>query len=178
MSAWFTVYSPQSLQHLTPTDVTTYLGGPKVDWYILAEMFGIEDEAVVDQAVSALRVAPATGKLGEWFAIHYRPKKGRPLEVYRWADSKRVHAELAETEQNHLAGCRGRGVVAIRRALSEVVEVVAVELGLVHLEDMGLIIAGQVAEYFADVSGGIICDTNDEWWTVRRGVPKQLLGRP
>ena len=51
MSAWFTVYSPQSLQHVKPADVAAFLHGPKVDWYILAETFGIEDEAAVDRAV-------------------------------------------------------------------------------------------------------------------------------
>ena len=56
MSAWFTVYSPQSLKHIRPADVAAFLHGPKVDWYILAETFGIEDEAVVERAADALRV--------------------------------------------------------------------------------------------------------------------------
>jgi hypothetical protein len=58
-----------------------------------------------------------------------------------------------------------------------VVEVAAVELGLGQLEDMGLVIAGQLAEYLAGVGAGLIRDTGDEWWAVRRGVPKLLLGR-
>jgi hypothetical protein len=142
------------------------------------ETFGIEDEAVVDRAVSALRVEPATGRLGEWFEVRYRPAKGRPLVVYRWDDPERVQVELADARDEYLAGRSGRGVAAVRKSLSGVVEVAAVELGLVHLEDMGLVIAGQVAEYLADVGGGVIRDTDDAWWAVRRGVPKQLLGRP
>ena len=43
---------------------------------------------------------------------------------------------------------------------------------------MGLVIAGQVAEYLADAGSGVIRDTDDQWWAVRRGVPKLLLGRP
>ncbi len=177
MSAWFTVYSPQSLQHVTPADVAAYLRGPKVDWYALAEAFGIEDEAVVERAASALRVGSSAGNLGEWFRVRYRPARGRPLDVYRWVDQARVQEELAEARAERLAGRSGRGVTAVRKALVEVVEVAAVELGLVHLEDMGLVIAGQVAEYLADVCGGVICDTNDEWWAVRKGSPRLLLGR-
>src|SRR5579862_6665685 len=99
MSAWFSVYSPQSLHRVRPADVAAFLHAPEVDWYILAETFGIEDEAAVERAVSALHVKPATRrKLGEWFEVHYRPAKGRPLDVYRWADPERVRAELAEAE--------------------------------------------------------------------------------
>lgn len=78
MSAWFSVYSPQKLRQVKAAEVAAYFRGPKMDWYILAETFGIEDEAVVKQAVAALRVEPAVGKLGEWFEVHYRPAKGRP----------------------------------------------------------------------------------------------------
>ena len=178
MSAWFTLYCQQSLQHVRPADVAVFLHGPKVDWDILAETFGIEDEATVDRTVSALQIKPAVRrKLGEWFEVHYRPTKGRPLVVYRWTEPDRVREELTEAEENYLAGRRGRGVAAVRNSLAGVVEVVAVELGLVHLEDMGLVIAGQVAEHLADASGGIIRDTDDEWWAMRRGVPKLLLGK-
>ena len=95
--------------------------------------------------------------------------------MYLWSAAERVREELAEAEENFLGGRKGRGVTAVRKALSGVTEVAAVELGLIHLEDMGLVIAGQVAEYLADVSGGVIRDTNDEWWSVRRGIPKRLF---
>jgi hypothetical protein len=177
MSAWFTVYNPRHLHHVTPADIAAYLTGATVDWYALAEAFGIEDEAAVDKAVAGLRVGPAHGKLGEWVEVRYRPAKGRPLDVYRWADPERVRTEVTEAQDEHLAGRSGRGSSAVRKALAGVVEVAAVELGLAHLEDMGLVIAGQVAEYLAGVGGGVLRDTDDQWWAVRRGVPKLLLGR-
>lgn len=175
MSAWFTVYSPVSLAPVTAEKLAAHLRGPHLDWYTIAESFGIEDEEVVDRAVNALRVTPATGKLGEWIEIRYRRTKTRPLVIYRWPDSDRVQKELIEVEENDLQDRHGRGVTALRKALSGVVEVVGIELGLVHLEDMGLIIAGQVAEYLADRSGGLLRDTDDRWFSVRRGVPKKLL---
>jgi hypothetical protein len=42
---------------------------------------------------------------------------------------------------------------------------------------MGVAIAGQVAEHLADVSGGIIRDTEDHWWTMHKRVSKLLLGK-
>jgi hypothetical protein len=67
-------------------------------------------------------------------------------------------------------------VKLVRTALSGVTEVASVELGIWQLEDMGLVIAGQVTEYLAVVCGGLIRDTDDQLWTMRRGVPKLLLG--
>jgi hypothetical protein len=175
VAAWFTVYCTRTVQQITAADIQAALGA--VDFFTVAEGFGIEDEAAVERAMSALRVESASGGLGEWFEVRYRPAKYRPLVVYRWAESARVREELAETEENYLAGRRGRGVSTIRKALAGVDEVVAVELGLVHLEDMGLVIAGQVAEYLAGIAAGPIRDTGDKWWVVRNGVPKLLLGR-
>lgn len=176
MAAWFTVYSPRSLRHVTPADVAAFLSGPKVDWFILAEAFGIEDDEAIEQAVAALKVVPAPGDLGEWFEVRYRPAKARPLVVSLWTDPARVRDELAEVAESDLAGRRGRGVRQVRAALAGVAEVAAIELGGGHLADMGLVVAGQVAEYLAGVGGGVIRDPGDEWWAVRRGMPKCLLG--
>lgn len=177
MAAWFTVYSPRPLSHVTPPDVTAFLTGPRVDWYTLAEGFGIEDEAVVERAVVALRVEAAAGARGEWFTVRYRPAKSRPLVVYLWSEPARVRQELAEAAENYLDDRRGRGVNQVRAALTSVAEVAAIELGGSQLGDMGLVIAGQVAEHLAGAGGGVIRDTGDEWWVVRQGVPKLLLGR-
>lgn len=173
MSAWFTIYSRQRIK-CSAKDIARALD--QVDFYAVAEGFGIDDDAVVERALSALRLETVSGKLGERFNIRYKKGKLRPLTVYRWRTAKRVREELTETEDNYLACRKGRGVDQVRKALDGVVEVWAVELGLIQLEDMGLVIAGQVAEHLADISGGIIRDTNDEWWTVRKGVPKLVLG--
>ncbi len=176
MGTWFTVYCKRSVRSVTVTDLTAALGA--VDFYTVAEGFGIEDEQAIGRAVSALRVQPATGELAQWFEVHYRPVNHRPLTVFLWADPRRVKQELAEAGDEYLAGRKGKGVAQVRAALSAVVEVVGIELGLGHLEDMGRVIGGQVAEYLARVGAGLIRDTGDEWWAVRRGVPKLLLARP
>lgn len=176
MATWFTVYSPKPLRHITPADVASFLTGPMLDWHTLAEGFGIDDEAVIDRAVEALSIGPAAGELGEWFEVRYRPVRYRPLVAYLWDDAARVREELTEAA-GYLDGRRGRGVGRARAVLGRVTQVAAIELGIGQLADMGLVIAGQVAEYLAGVGGGVIRDTGDEWWAVRRGVPKLLVGR-
>ena len=175
MASWFTVYCTRLVSHVTTEDLAAALDA--VDFYTVAEGFGIEDETVVEQALSQLRVKPVADVPGVRFRVHYRPSKMRPLFIHVWTDAERVRQELNEVEGEHLAGRTGRGVGQVRKALSATVEVVAVELGLGQLEDMGLVIAGQIAEYFAGVGAGPIRDTAGVWWTVRQGVPKCLLGR-
>jgi hypothetical protein len=97
--------------------------------------------------------------------------------VHVWSEPARVREELTEAREEYLDGCRGKGAEQVRKALSAVVEVAAVELGLAQPEDVGLVIAGQLAEYLAGVGAGVIRDTNDEWWAMRRRVPRLLLGR-
>lgn len=176
MAAWFTVYCTRSVRQVKPEDLVAHLRGPKIDWYTLAETFGIEDDAAVERAADALRVELAAGALGEWFEVRYRPARFRPLIVYLWSEAVRVEQELAEAREEYLDGRTGRGAGQVRTALSGVTEVAAVELGGGHLGDMGLVIAGQVAEYLAGVGAGLIRDTGDEWWAIRRGIPKLLFG--
>lgn len=175
MPTWFTVYCTRSLQQLTPADLADHLRGAHFDWYTLAETFGIEDETVVASAVAALRVEPALGELGKWCEVRYRADRYRPLLVYHWSEPDCVRQELTEAEENYLCGRAGRVASRVRATLSRVTEVAAVVLIDGQLSDMGLVIAGQVSEYLADLGAGLIRDTEDAWWAVRRGVPKLLL---
>lgn len=109
MAAWFTVYCPRPVEAVTAGDLAAALGPGAVDFYALAEGFGIEDDATVRRAVVALAVGPAAGDLGEWLQVHYRPVRYRPLVVYRWDDGDRVREGLDEAEAEYLTGRRGRG---------------------------------------------------------------------
>jgi hypothetical protein len=174
MAAWFTIYCTRSVSHVTATDITSALNA--MDFYTLAEGFNIDDEEVVDKALSQLQVKPSSDR-ESWFEIRYRAPKLRPLIVHLWTSPDRVREELTESLAEYLASRKGQGAARVRSLLSEVVEVAAVELGIWQLEDMGLVIGGQIAEYLAGVGAGVIRDTGDEWWVMKQGVPKLLLGR-
>ena len=173
MAAWLTVYCARSLQHLTHGEISA--GIDDVDWHTVAEGFGIEDEAVVDQAISGLRIGPASNDLGKRFFIRYRAPKFRSVRVYLWTDPPRVQEERQEARE-FLEDRRGKGVKQVRSHLDRVVEVAALELNWHQTEDMGIVLAVLVAEYLAAVGDGLIRDQNDEWWAVDERGPVQLVG--
>ena len=63
------------------------------------------------------------------------------------------------------------------RHLATVFEVIAFEMAGSALENMGVVIAGNLAEYLAEAGDGLIRDQNDDWWAMRKtGSP--LARRP
>ena len=94
MASWFTAYCTRSMRNVTAADLTAALDA--VDFDTVAEGFGIEDEALIERAVSRLEVEPVADSARVRFRIRYRPGKLRPLLVHLWTDSERVRKELAE----------------------------------------------------------------------------------
>lgn len=174
MATWFTIYCTRSVYHVTASDFVSALSA--VDFYTVAEGFDIDDEEVIGKALSQLDVKPTLDR-DIRFEVCYRLSKLRPLRVHMWTLRDRVQQELAEAREEYLTGRTGPGVSQVCSKLSEVIEIAAVELGISQLEDMGLVIASQIAEYLARVGAGIIRDPGNEWWAIQRSVPKLLLGR-
>jgi hypothetical protein len=59
----------------------------------------------------------------------------------------------------------------MRSHLGQTVEVVGLQLGWPQLEEMGIVLASQVAEYLGHTGNGLIKDQNDDWWKVADRVP-------
>jgi hypothetical protein len=98
------------------------------------------------------------------------------VQFHWWAHPTRVQTEREEALEL-VEDLTGRHVSRIRRHLAECTEVVALELGLTQLEDMGLVFAGAFAKYLAVQGDGLIRNEADEWWAVKmNGAPVLLVG--
>jgi hypothetical protein len=162
MAAWLTIYCTRSVASITADDLISLLND--LDLYTIAEGFGIEDEEeVVDHALAHLRIEPVSKPKGVKFVVHYKPGKSRPVYVHLWNDPKRVQTEREEALEL-LNNVRGRPVAGMRRRIAACVEVVALELGLKQVEDVGLVLAVQIAEFLAGEGAGLGRDHNDNWW--------------
>ena len=175
MAAWLTVYCSRAVSHLTADDILAGIDNAQIDFHTIAEGFGIEDEKVVDQALARLRIEAVSEPEGVKFRLRYRPPTFRPILIHVWDEPGRVQTEREEGLEQ-LEEVKGKAVKRVRSHLDQVAEVVALELGWSQLEDMGIVLAGQVAEYLATIGDGLIRDQNEDWWAVEDHVPVLLIG--
>ncbi|HVL12226.1 MAG TPA: hypothetical protein VM529_06660 [Gemmata sp.] len=175
MAAWLTVYCSTTVAHITPSDLLSLLRGLDDPW-TLAEGFGIEDEAEVDRALVRLQIEPVPEPEGVKYVLRYRTRKLRPVYFHLWAKPGRVQAEREEALEQ-FEGARERNAGRVRKHMEKVIEVVALELGWNQLEDMGVVLAGQIAEFVATEGDGLIRDQNDDWWAMKNRVPVLLVGK-
>lgn len=170
MAWWLTVYCRKPVSALAPKQLLAGLRDEDreapagADYWTLAEHFGIDDEAVVDAALEGLRVrdANATG-LGA-LELCYRPEAGaRPIVVHCWTEPERVAEELEEAEEGRSPPT---GVLPRLRATKEVV---GIELGFSQLEDMGIVLAYELARWLAQRGDGLVVDDDDCWMAVEGG---------
>lgn len=169
MPYWITVYCRTPVSSLTPTELLAGICGEDpsalagVDYWTFAEGFGIEDEEVVDAALDVLRVRPGRER-GLECEVCYQPElDARPIVVHCWSEPERVAEEIHEAEEN-----RSPPSAAIER-LRASREVVGLELGISQLEDMGIVIAYEIARWLAQKGDGLVADDDDQWFRIERG---------
>jgi hypothetical protein len=169
MAWWLTVYCRKPVAALTPAQLLAGIrdedrSAPAgVDYWTLAEHYDIEDEAVVDAALDVLRVRGA-GATGLDCEVHYQPEDDRrPIVVHCWSEPERVAEELAEAEEG-----RSPPPAALER-LQASKEIVGIELGFSQLEDMGIVLAYEIARWLAQKGDGLVVDDDDQWLAVEGG---------
>jgi hypothetical protein len=170
MPYWITVYCRTPVSSLAPAELLAGIrdedpGAPAgVDYWTLAEGFGIEDEDVVDAALDVLRVRPERAR-GLACEVCHRPElDARPIVVHCWSEPERVAEEIQEAEEN-----REPPPAALER-LRASREVVGLELGFSQLEDMGIVIAYEIARWLAQKGEGLVADDDDQWFSVEGGA--------
>lgn len=169
MPIWVTVYCRKSLSSMTPQQLLDGIQGNDpstpagVDYWALAEDYGIDDE-LVDDALASLSVSALRGG-DDGYEVHYGGAGERPLAVRRWHHPERVAEEIREIveQADRHPEEAGRRVRASR-------EVIGVEMGAGHLNDMGVVIAYEVARYLAQKGDGLILTDEERWLEVRQGA--------
>jgi|GEM_PF-3127587 len=169
MAWWLTVYCAREIGGLEPADLLAGLrdldrdAPAGVDYWTLAEDYGIEDTALVDAALNVLRV-DATGKGIDCEVRYQAGDDARPVVLHVWDDPERVAEELEEA-----ADVRSPPEQIAER-LKQTKAIVGIELGASQLEDMGVVIAYEVARWLAQRGDGLIVDDDESWQVVRDGA--------
>jgi hypothetical protein len=168
MPAWVTVYCAQRVAHLSPDDILAGLRGRDeaalagVDYWSLAEDYEIDPD-LVDSALAQLRVV-RVGSAPLDYEVHHATE-GRPLVLHGWTDAERVREEIEEALEDEDAT-----PAIIRAQVSRAVEIVGIELGFSNFEDMGVVLAYELARYLAQKADGVIRSDEDRWLRVIDGA--------
>lgn len=176
MAWWLTVYCRSSVATLDPQQLADGLrdrdpeAPAGVDYDSLAEEYEIADE-LLEEAIEQLAVVSVSPKPLDVEIRYRRDPQWRPIVVHLWNDPARVAEELEETHEGrdppdgalpYLSACR---------------EIVGIELGFSQLDDMGLVIACELARYLAQKGDGIFVDDNNEWYAVEGGASQPRTRR-
>jgi len=169
MSFWITLYCRRSVGHVDTRGLQAGILGKDpsalagVDYVTLAEDYGIEEEEV-DDALSNLEVKQIGGQGFERYEVDYSDGWANTVIVHRWHEPKRVAEEIDEVIER-LAISRS----ALVGRLRESCEVVGIELKVSQLEDMGIVIAYEIARYLGQLGDSLALTDEDEWLQVKDG---------
>jgi hypothetical protein len=158
MPALVTVYCRKSVLPVTAQDIQSALA--PVDWHTLAEGYDIDDEEIVDRALSYLRIEGEHGN----FTLHCRPPGLRQLEL-SIIDRASVRESIAE-EIAELAG----QLDLVATHLQESIEVVTIETGYFQFVEMMPVFAYEIARWFAEIGDGCVLADDGEWWKIGTDV--------
>lgn len=146
MASWLTVYCKNPCV-LSTREVLGELA--RADFATLAEAHDL-DESVADDATPRFeKEGPLAGA-----SLLWRGEPQRPIQVHHWTTPERVAEEVAEA--------RERGLPAYVD-LAGTVEIVALEMGISAYEDLGIVLAWEVARVVAQACAGLARDDDDRW---------------
>jgi hypothetical protein len=130
-----------------------------IDYFTLAEDYDLDlDDDQIEAAMDALRITPG-------LEIHFRPDPAlRPIAVWVTDDAARVAARVAEIRDND------EPPAGAEPYLEACAAIVALELGFPMLENLGVVIAYEVARYLAQKGDAIIRDDDGRWQRIVQGA--------
>src|SRR5258708_877983 len=106
MAAWFTVYCSPSVGHVTASEILAR--GEGWDYHTVAEVYGIDDDETVNQALALLNFEPVGGPGTVRFRLSYGPPSRRPVLIHVFADPESVE-EVRDEAEELLDAARGEG---------------------------------------------------------------------
>lgn len=169
MAWWLTVYCTRSVASIEPALLLSGIrdGDPEapagIDYTTTAEDYEVDD-ALVGPALKHLAVEPDSDRPLDLCVRYHADPERRPIVLHRWAEPARVAEELRECAENRSPPAAAGPV------LERCCEVVGIELGFSQLEDMGVVLAYELARYLAQKGAGVVVDDEGRWFTVDRGA--------
>lgn len=158
MTYWIWVFSQKPLGIRDGTGLIAAIKG--ANFRALCDQYGL-DPALIPSTRAHLEVLVGTGGYPPFFILRYAANDHRPLVVHSW--------EAGEKEQVRL---RQKALYtspdAVKVHLRGSHAILAIELSRSQLEDLGLLLAYEVARWALEQGGGLIQGLDRVWYQLNQ----------
>lgn len=116
------------------------------------------DPALIEPARSSLEVVLSKEKIVPYFLVTYGSGNNQPIIVYDWDLESERGMEILD------GILKGEITKEVRHALSAVNSIIEIELAPSQLNDMGLLLAYEIARWAANEGQGVILGLDNIWY--------------
>jgi len=149
------VFNKQPLDRFDKEKLRSHL--LDVSFITLCDQYQL-DPALIEPARSSLEVVVSNEHTLPYFYVKYGSNWVQPLIVYAWdVESGRGKGILD-------GALKGETTNEVINALLDVKSIIEIELATLHLKDMGLLLAYEIARWAANKGGGVIFGLDNTWY--------------
>lgn len=159
MQYWILIFNQKRLDGLNETGLVSALKGANLAK--LCRQFGLDD-ALVAPAVAHLHLLTAPARAVLFSALYYQAERQHPVFIHCWDIKQDEGASMLTAYLNKSTS----SALAVR--LKTVQQIWGVELSPHQLDDMGLVIAYEIARFLAAVGGGLVRGLDGVWYRLNR----------
>lgn len=153
------VFNQRSLDEIDKKELHCYL--LDVSFETLTAQYQL-DPAFIAPARSNLEVVISKEQTLHFFLVKYGTPRDQPIVVYEWdVESGKGRGILDGVFQRKL-------INEISEALTAANSIIEIELAQAQLNDMGLLLAYEIARWIANKGGGVILGLDNTWYRLNK----------
>lgn len=128
----------------------------------LCSQYGLDQELIAPALSHLALMSTPQQEVAPFVILRYQPEDGTPLVIYHWDAAE-------ETGKSWLANARqAAGYQAVKHCLAHTRAILAVSLAPTQFEDLGLLLAYEVARWAAARGGGLVYGLDGCWYRLNR----------
>jgi len=159
MSYWIFVFNQKTMEKISPEGVLKAV--TKSDFYTLCQQYDL-DPGLIQPALENIEIVQTDGASSLVFMLRYRPEGQCPLRIYRWGISEETGEALLNKALDEAA------LGPIREDLSKTAQIIGIEIRKTQLQDLGLLLAYELARWAAERGCGILRGLDGIWYRLNR----------
>ncbi len=157
MAYSITVFNTKLIEDIDPGEIMASLTAS--NYATLCDQYGL-DPALIEPTLACLNIVAGPQNTPDYFVLEYRPQNHRPIVIHLLKPDGLVEGELYRL--------RKAASEKIQEKLSEIKQIVSIELSEDQLYDLGLLLGYELARWAAQTGEGVIQALDGKWYRLNR----------